>query len=277
MAKAEEGTFQSADHQLYRVHWLPDSSPKAIILLVHGIGEHSRRYDHVAELLVKQGYAVYALDHRGHGRSEGTRVHFDSFDVPVNDLRHYFDLIQAEQPDKPIFVYGHSMGSLISLLFTLRYQSEITGLIISGTTLALETLSPAVIIKAGAFLQKFFPKLKAIPPVSAQYLTHDEAIVRQYRDDPLIYSSNVRLRMAYLLIASSREVHHRLSEITLPLLILHGAEDKICPPQGATILYEGVSSTDKTLKIYPGLYHEIHNEPEYESVIGDVIHWLDAH
>lgn len=277
MSQMVEGTFQSSDgHTLYRVHWLPDGSAKAIILLVHGIGEHCHRYDHVADFLVQHGYAVYALDHRGHGRSTGLRSHFDSFDDPVNDLKRYFDLIQAEQPGQPIIVYGHSMGSLISLLFTLRYQSALTGLIISGTPLQLESESSALQVRLSGFLQRFFPTFKGVPAIPASYLTHDPDRLRQIETDPLMYKGNHRLGIVYGIIANSREVRARLAEISLPLLVLHGADDKLCPPSGATTLYEGAVSADKTLKIYPGLYHEIHNEPEYQTVLTDIVTWLDA-
>ncbi len=275
MTQFHEDSFQTLDGlKIYTAAWLPEAAPKAIVLLVHGIGEHSGRYQHVAAFLNEGGYAVYALDHRGHGRSEGERAYFASFDQPVNDLKHYLDLIRQRHPHDKIFVYGHSMGALISLLFTLRHQRELDGLILSGAPLAVESTSSPLMVAAGGVLQRFLPKapLPAIPP---EYLSHDPAIVSDYAADPLNHHGAVYMRMGHHIVQGSRRVRARLPELTLPLLILHGAEDRICPPIASEWVYQQAGSADKTLRMYPALYHEIHNEPEKTAVLADIRNWLD--
>lgn len=256
--------------------WLPDGDPRAVVLFSHGIGEHIGRYGHVAARLVEAGYALYGLDHRGHGKSEGTRAYYERFDDPVQDLKQYFDQVKAAGAGKPVFLYGHSLGSLIALAFTLRYQPELAGLVISGTPLDVESTQPKLLVAAASILNSIAPKM-GVPPLPSEYLSHDPAVVRAYDSDPLVYHGSVRARMGYHIIHVSRMVKSRLGEITLPLLVLHGSEDKICPPSGGEALYNGAASADKTLKMYPGLYHEIHNEPEQDNVLADVVNWLNLH
>jgi acylglycerol lipase len=271
------GSFKTADGlNIHTESWLPDDPPRAVVLISHGIGEHIGRYPHVAERLLTAGYAVYGLDHRGHGKSEGVRAYYDTFDAPVEDLRLYFNWIKVQHPDKQIFLYGHSLGSLIALAFTLRYQSDLAGLIISGTTLDVESTQPAPLIAASSVLNRLTPRL-GIPALPTAFLSHDPAVVQAFDADPLVFHGGVRVRMGYHIIHVSRMVKSRLGEIELPLLVVHGGDDKVCPPSGAEKLVNGAGSTDKTLKIYPNLYHEIHNEPEKSTVLEDVVNWLNLH
>ena len=271
------GSFTTADGlNIHTESWLPDSDPRAIVLISHGVGEHIGRYAHVATRLIADGYAVYGLDHRGHGKSDGLRSYFDDLNDPVNDLKVYFDQIKATQPGKKVFLYGHSLGSLIALLFTLRYQSELAGLISSSTPLEVESSQPKLLIAAAGVLNNVIPKT-AITPLPAIYISTDPAEVKAYETDPLVYHGNVRVRVGYQIVQNSRLVKARLSEIKLPLLVFHGGADKICPPAGSETLYRGATSSDKTLKIYPGMYHETHNEVEKSIVLDDIAAWLQAH
>jgi alpha-beta hydrolase superfamily lysophospholipase len=268
--------FRAADGvQIFTAAWLPDGKPKAVVLLVHGYGEHIMRYRHVAERLVSAGYAFYGLDHRGHGQSDGLRAYFESFDQPVHDLKLYFDQVKAAQPGQKMFLYGHSMGSLISLEFTLRYQDQLAGLILSGTAVnADEAVSPALVTLSGV-LSRLIPTVPLTPPLPSDALSRDPAVASAYDNDPLVYRGNWRSRTGALILASGRASRTRAGELKLPLLILHGAEDKIVPPSGSKLIAERAGSPDKALKLYPGLRHEVHNEPEKDVVIGDVVAWLD--
>lgn len=275
--KHETGSFKTADGlTLHTESWLPETEPRAVVLISHGIGEHIGRYEHVAARLIEADYAVYGLDHRGHGKSEGTRAYFESFDHPIENLKQYLDTVKAAQPGKPIFLYGHSLGSLIALAFTLHYQRELAGLIITGTPLEVESSQPALLISAGNLLNSITPTLP-VTALSTKHLSHDPAVVSAYENDPLVYHGNVRVRMGYHIIHVSREVKTRLGEIKLPLLVLHGGDDRICPPAGGEVLYKGAGSTDKTHKVYDGLYHEIHNEYEKDVVLTDIVNWLNLH
>jgi len=261
---------------LHTQTWLPDGEARAVVLIVHGTGEHIGRYEHVASHFVEDGYAVYGLDFRGHGKSDGLRAYYDNFDDPLRDLKQYLDQIKAEQPDKKIFLYGHSMGSLLALVFALDHQRELDGLILSGSTLEVESSQPKFLIALGGVLNNIIPKTP-ITPLPHPYLSRDPAVVTAYNTDPLVFQGNVRVRTGSQIVHMSRMVKARLSEITLPLLIIHGGQDKICPPAGSETLYRGAGSSDKTLKIYPDLYHEIHNEPEKETVLTDNVNWLNLH
>lgn len=272
------GSFQTHDGlKIHTVAWLPDQHSRAVVLLVHGLSEHSGRYSHVAARLVEQGYAVYALDHRGHGRSDGLRSYFDNIDQPVNDLTQYFDTVKAADPGKKLFIYGHSMGSLISLAFLLRYQQEFSGAILSGNPLAVEFSQPKVLVLVAGILNGLIPKQAITAPLPSNYLSHDPAVIKDYDTDPLNYRGKVRVGMGHFILQAARYARAHMDELKLPLLIFHGEADKICPPKGSQLLYDSVRSTDKTLKFYPGLNHETHNELEKETVLANIVNWLNAH
>lgn len=273
----KSGSFKAADGlNIFTRSWLPDGDVRAVVLIVHGLAEHMGRYAHVAAKLNANGYAVYGLDHRGHGKSDGLRAYFDNFDQPVNALKQYFDTVKTEQPGKKIFIYGHSLGSLISLVFLLRYQNEVAGAIISGTTLGVEAGQPALLISLGDLLNNVAPKLP-VTPLDSKWLSHDPALVIAYDTDPLVHRGNVRVRMSSQIVHNSRDVRVRLPELKLPILILHGGDDKICPPSGSTMLNQGLGLSDKSLKLYTGMYHEVHNEVEKEMVLNDIVEWLNGH
>lgn len=273
------GTFQTTDQQtIHTISWLPDDTqtPRAVVIVVHGIGEHSGRYQHVAEYLTAQGFAVYSLDHRGHGRSTGERMFFDSFADPVNDLKQYVDRVQAENRDLPIFMYGHSMGSLISLLFALQYQFDLRGLISSGTPINVDEGAPPWLVKVGTFLNKYVPRLP-FGGLDAKTLSHDEKVVKAYLDDPYVTYARVKLGMAIKFSTEGAYVRQNIHTLRLPLLILHGEKDSIAPKSGSEFIFQHAGSPDKTLKIYPNLFHEIHNEPEQTEVLKDISDWLIEH
>ncbi len=165
---------------IFTQHWLPDDPPRAVVIIAHGIGEHGGRYAHVAAYLIAHGYAVYAPDHRGHGQSGGDRVLVSNFDEFVTDLRTYFDQVRAAHPDLPIFLYGHSMGSLIALLFAFRYQDDLAGLITTGTALKPLGVNTALIplIKTATALT---PNMRIVP-LDANGVSRDPAVVQRYRD-----------------------------------------------------------------------------------------------
>ncbi len=239
---------------------MPDGDARAVLLVAHGYGEHSGRYANLVDFFVPRGFAVYALDHRGHGRSGGERVHVDSFDDYVVDLKTYFDRIREEERDIPVYLLGHSMGVSIVVSYAARYQHELAGLILSGAGTGRRGPSPA-----GA---------KQID--LAATVSKDPAVVQAYRDDPLVFHgtppASRRRAMSDLLEA----MPGRVRAIVLPVLIMAGSASPLGDEEGSRMAYEQVSSVDKTLKLYDGLMHEIFNELERDQVFADLLAWLET-
>ncbi len=273
----QTGSFQSSDGlKIFTESWLPDGQVKAVVFIVHGLAEHIGRYAHVAERMNAGGYAVYGLDHRGHGKSDGLRAYFENFNQPVNDLKTAFDQAKTKHPGAKIFIYGHSLGSLLTLTWLLQNQSEVAGAIISGTTLDVESSQPKALLRLADIFNQIAPRM-AITPLDSKWISRDPEEVRKYDTDPLVHRGNVRVRMGYQLVHGSRDVKARLADLKMPILIAHGGDDHICPPSGAPILHQGIGSPDKTLKVYDGMYHEVHNEIGREAVLNDYVGWLDQH
>lgn len=274
------GSFMGLHHtELFTQHWLPDDSagkPRALVVLAHGIAEHGGRYEHVAAHLTAHGYALYALDHRGHGRSQGTRVHVDTFDHFVMDLTAYVEQVRATAPDLPVFVYGHSMGSLIALLYAFQQQDRLAGLITTGTALALGG-SNALLAGVVRLLGRVAPKARIVPALDLAGLSRDEAVQTRYAADPLVVTGPVRVGMVAKLLTAGMLVQHRLPTLRLPFLALHGAADPVCLPVATEIIQARSGSPDTTVTRYPDFRHEIHNEIGHEQVLADITAWLDAH
>jgi alpha-beta hydrolase superfamily lysophospholipase len=266
--KAADGTT------IYTSSWLPDAPAKAAVVISHGLAEHIHRYEHVAAYFVERGYAVYGPDHRGHGKSEGLRTYFDSFDQPVDDLKRFVDTLKPQYPK--MFLYGHSMGSLISLLYVLKYPNDFAALVVTGATLDVESSAPALLVMIGKLLDKIIPKVNFLA-LDSSTVSRDPAVVDKYNNDPLVDRKPTRVHMATGISGNSTMLKGRIGEIKLPILIMHGSMDRLTPPSGSKVLHSGVGSADKTLKVYEGLYHEIHNEPEQKEVLKEVADWLDKH
>ncbi len=270
------GSFTGLNNvTIFTQSWLPDDAPRAVVIIAHGVGEHSGRYAHVAAYLTAHGYAVYAPDHRGHGQSGGDRVLVSSFDEFVTDLRTYFDQVRAAHPDLPIFLYGHSMGSLIALLFAFRYQDDLAGLITTGTALKPLGVNTALIplIKTATALT---PNMRIVP-LDANGVSRDPAVVQRYRDDPLVYHGRISSKLVGALARAIQICLASLSDLRLPYLALHGSDDVLTNVSAAEIVRQSSGAPDTTVKVYDGLHHEIHNEPEQDQVLEDIVAWLDAH
>lgn len=260
---------------IFTQHWLPEGMPRAVIVIAHGYGEHSGRYAHVAAHLVQHDYAVYALDHRGHGKSGGPRTQIrDIYEFAV-DLRTYIEQIRAAHPDLPLVLYGHSMGSQIALLYAGQYQDELAGLITTGTALAAG--NHPLVIAAVKLLSRLPSNGRIVPQIPARAISRDPDVVQAYGDDSLVDSRPVRLDMAAALARGLVRAGRVLPELRVPYLALHGGGDLITLPEAARIVERRSGAPDTTVKIYDGLYHEVHNEPEKDRVLADITQWLDAH
>jgi len=276
--KHSSGTFSGVNQKkIFYQYWLPDDQPpKAVLLVVHGLAEHCGRYGNMVNCFVPRGYAVYGLDHIGHGQSEGTRVYVDQFNDFTDNVKIYFDMIRQWQPDIPIFVVGHSMGGLISTIYLLEHQNELTGAVLSAPLIKAGDETSALTITLANIISRILPKLPLVQ-VEAEGVSRDPAIVQAYIDDPLVYNGKVTARLGAELINAMRQAEAEAAAINLAILILQGGDDPLVNPAGAQMLYDHVRGVDKQIKIYDGLYHEIFNEPEHEQVLSDVETWLEAH
>ncbi|MEP7284932.1 MAG: lysophospholipase [Chloroflexota bacterium] len=269
--------MQDALNQATRI-WLPkDNNVKGIIVIAHGYGEHSGRYQHVADYFVQQGYAIYAADHRGHGRNRGTKLgYFDRFDLLYDDLKRVIARAREEQRG-PLFLLGHSVGGLLALYYAIKNQSTLNGLIVSAPYVRSNAEIPAPMQMVARFLSRVAPRLGIVPPPDVSTLSKDPQVVKDYETDPDVLHTQVTARVGVELVEAGDTVRANLGKITLPILILHGSLDRLANPKYAQDVYDGVSSPDKTIKIYEGLYHEILNEPEKARVLADIWVWMAAH
>lgn len=272
-----EGTFKSVrGAQLYYQGWLPDGDVKAVLFLVHGLGEYCGRYTNAVNYLVPLGYAIYGLDHLGHGRSEGEREVIVRFEDYTEPLTTYYQMVKGWQPGKPVFIYGHSMGGLITCYYLLDHQADFQGAMISAPAIKVSDSISPVTIMMGSILSSIAPKAGVLA-LDATGISRDPDVVKAYVNDPLVFHGKTPARLAAEMLKAMKRVTAEVSKIILPFIAIQGGEDKIVDPTGAQMLYDEAGSKDKTLKVYAGLYHEVHNEPERATMFQDLGIWLDAH
>jgi acylglycerol lipase len=256
--------------------WAPEEGPaRGVVVIVHGFGEHSHRYEHVARRLVAEGYVTYALDHRGHGRSQGTRAVIDRLADAVSDIDQLVVLAGDAHPGLPVFMLGHSMGGLLAVQYALAHQDRLSGLLLSGA-LAAPDAAPAPARLIARMLSAVAPRAGLIA-LDASLVSRDPQVVAAYRADPMVHHGKLPARTVAELIAAGQRFPELVADIRVPTLIMYGSEDRLCPPSGSVMLGERIGSADITVIPYHGLYHEILNEPEQETVLDDMCAWLDAH
>jgi len=260
---------------IYHQAWLPEGAAKAVLLVVHGLGEHSGRYLNVVNHFVPLGYAVYALDHIGHGKSEGIREYVERFEDYTDTLTLLYNQVQGWQPGKPIFLLGHSMGGLIACYYLLEHPDDFKGAVISAPVIKIgANISPAT-IRMGKILARLAPKAGVLA-LDASLISRDPAVVNAYVNDPLVFHAKTTARLSAELLKAMLRVSADLHKITVPFIAVQGSEDKLVDPAGAQMLYDKAGSTDKTLRIYPGFFHEVFNEPGRLEVLKEVETWLEA-
>jgi len=271
--KYQEGFFEGVrDIRVYFQNWLPEVEPKAVILIVHGLAEHSGRYMNIVSHFVPLGYAVHGFDLPGHGKSDGTRVYVERFEDYTDTLKIYFDRIR---PGKPAFLVGHSMGGLIGAIYLLDHQTELTGAVLSGPAVKVPDKITPTILLAGKMLSALMPRFGLLE-LEAEGVCRDPAVVQAYISDPLVHRGKTTARLAAEMLKAMRVISAQAGKITLPIMIVQGSADRLVDPAGARMLYDTVGSADKEIRIYEGFYHEVFNEPEHERVLRDVERWIEA-
>lgn len=258
--------------------WEPNEKPKALVALVHGLGEHVSRYEHVAKMITNAGYAFAGFDLRGHGKSGGTRGHFPSIDVVMQDIKDFFIFLTQQYPDIPHFIYGHSLGGLLALAYALKNKAGLAGVIVSGAGLRSPIHEQKMKVILAKLLGSLAPTALIPSGLETAALSHDPNVINAYQADPLVHD-RISLGFGKAGLNATDYVWSHAGEFSLPLLIMHGSADRITYSHGSEEFFKLVARNnhDVTLKIWDGLYHEIHNEPQKEDVIKLMIEWLNKH
>jgi alpha-beta hydrolase superfamily lysophospholipase len=271
-----EGTLEGyGGTELYYQRWVPEDRPKAALAVVHGYGEHSGRYGNVVDWFVPRGYAVYAFDLRGHGRSQGQRGHVDGWAEMRGDVRAFLDFVHQQEPDPPVFLVGHSMGGLIALNYVLHHPEGLEGVVASGPLVSQLPL-PSALILIAKILSSLLPRLAMKNELDATGLSHDTAVVEAYVNDPLVHGRGTP-RMTTEVMAAIDWTQDHAAELALPCLIVHGGDDRLALPESSRTFFDNVTFADKERIEYDGYYHEVFNEVGKEQVLADVEAWVAHH
>ncbi|MEA2430024.1 MAG: hypothetical protein QOI19_497 [Thermoleophilaceae bacterium] len=274
MATHEEGRFGGEGGlEIYWQAWLPEGEPRAVIVLAHGASEHGGRYAWTGEELNKRGYAVYAIDHRGHGRSAGDRAVIDRMHNAVEDLHTLVERAQGAYPGRPLVLLGHSMGGAVALAYTAEHEDALDALVLSGALAVLEAASPVQRV-AGRVLSVVAPSLGVVA-IDSSAVSRDPEVVADYDADPLNYHGKLPARTVAELSRAIDRFPDAVTHFRLPMLVMHGTADRLVPIAGSEMVVDRAGSEDKTFKRYDGLFHEILNEPERQQVLDDIADWLD--
>lgn len=253
--------------------WLPEHDPEAVIVVAHGLAEHSGRYETLASTLSARGFAVYALDHRGHGRSEGARANLDRFAHAVSDFCAFAGRSAKQHPGAPVYLLGHSMGGAIAFASALRLQETLRGLILSAPALALGEQGSTLRVATARMLSAVAPNVGVLK-LDATAVSRDPRVVREYTADPLVFHGSIPARTVVELLDAMADFAAQAPRLRLPVLTLHGTADRLVPVAPVRPVYQAFGSKDRTSRFYDGLYHEVFNEPEREQVIADLLSWL---
>jgi acylglycerol lipase len=259
---------------LYAQAWLPGTAPRAVIVVSHGLAEHGGRYETLARELVQRDHAVYAVDHRGHGRSSGPRANIERFAHLVADFCAFTERCAGEHPAAPVFMLGHSMGGAVAFASALRLQHRLHGLVLSAPALATSQSVPR--------LQEMFVRLLSVVAPDTGALTlppdavsRDPSVVARYAADPLVHHKAIPARTLVELLRAMQWFPASAPGLRLPTLVLHGTADKLVPLAATQPVYQAFGTRDCVVQLYEGLYHEVFNEPERARVTADLLHWLE--
>jgi alpha-beta hydrolase superfamily lysophospholipase len=255
--------------------WTPDTDARGVVVLAHGLGEHARRYDHVAQRFGESGLITYALDHRGHGRSGGKRVYLRDMSEYTDDFHTLVGIAAADHPGLTLVVLGHSMGGGIVFAYGVEHPHDYAAMVLSGPAVAAQDAVSPVMLFIAKLLGKIAPGLP-VEELPVDTISRDPAVVAAYIADPLVHHGKMPAGIIRALLGVGETMPQRAGALKAPLLVVHGEQDKLVPADGSRQLVECVGSTDVHLKIYPELYHEVFNEPERAVVLGDVASWIEV-
>ncbi|MBI3318392.1 MAG: lysophospholipase [Candidatus Omnitrophica bacterium] len=269
----EEALNSPGGWKLLLRHW-EFSRPKAECLLVHGLGEHSGRYQTLASDLTGRGFEVWAIDHRGHGRSEGRRGDCRSMEEFLEDLEVLVQRVKTEAPRIPRVMVGHSLGGLIALIYAARHPNQISAVAVSSPALGLSSPPPPPKAALVRGIGRILPTTPIPNGIDPKQLCRDPSVVRAYEGDPLI-NRTLTARCALVLERAIQESIRFASEIRIPCLILQAGSDAICSPEATRLFARRIPEGLGTFHLYEGMYHELFNEPERAQVVEELVQWLN--
>ena len=270
----EQSTFIGPDHKnIFYQCWLPEKKTKAVLIIVHGLGEHSGRYMNLVNHFEPLGFAIYGMDHYGHGKSEGQRLFVPHFNVFTDTLGLFVNKVHEWEPDVPVFLVGHSMGGLITAEYLLDHSAGIKGAVLSGPAVKTPGHVNPVTRMAATVLSRIAPKT-GITALDVNHVSRDPEVVKAYLSDPLVTADKVTARLGSQMLEAIDHLTRHRKKIRLPLLIMHGSSDLLVDIEGSKEFFKAVSSEDKTFISCPDRYHEIFNDPGYEDVFSDMAQWL---
>lgn len=275
MGRSEFFWQNSKGMNIFAQDWKPDGAVRGAVALVHGLGEHSGRYQHAAQTLNAAGYAVTGMDLPGHGRSEGTRGH-TSYAAVMDEIDCLIKAVDQRYPGKPRFLYGHSLGGALVLYYTLQRQPDLRGIIVTSPGLASGTPVPGVKLLMAKLMARLAPSFTLENGLDVNNLSHDPAIIQAYQDDPLVHS-RISARLGLDLLTLGTWIQAHAAEFPLPLLLEQGSADHLVSPQATAAFAKAVPPNLLTYKVWEGFYHETHNEVEKEQVLQYMVDWLDSH
>jgi acylglycerol lipase len=273
--EATEGTFTGVGGiAIFTRTWRPSDKPRGIVVIVHGFNSHSGQYFWVAEQFLAAGLAVYALDQRGRGKSGGERFYVEKFADYVDDLTTFVRLAKSQEPGLPVFMLGHSAGGVVSCLYTVQHQAELAGLICES--FAFQVPAPDVVLAVLKGLSHLAPHAHVLKLKNEDF-SRDPKVVEAMNNDPLIAGESQPAETVAEMVRADERLKKEFPLITLPLLILHGTQDKATKPSGSQFFYDNAGSKDKTLKLYDGAYHDVLNDLGKEKAMADIVQWISSH
>ncbi|XP_041445303.1 monoglyceride lipase L homeolog isoform X4 [Xenopus laevis] len=269
--------YINADGQhIFSRYWKPSGSPRALMFIVHGAGEHCCRYDDLAQILTALNFLVFSHDHVGHGQSEGERMTIHDFHIFVRDNIQHLDLMKKQYPDLPIFMCGHSMGGAIAILTVDERPDDFSGLIlISPLVLPSPQSATSFKVFAAKLLNYVLPNL-SLGSIDPSFVSRNKKEVEAYTTDPLVYHGGMKVSFGVQLLNATSRVEKALPLFKVPVLLFHGTLDKLCDIRGSHVMIDTIQSEEKTLKVYEGAFHALHKElPEVtSSVFQEIESWL---
>ena len=277
--KHDQSTFIGLKQQdLYYQSWLPEDIIKGVLVLVHGLGGHSGMYQNIVNHLLEKQYAIYAFDLPGHGLSPGIRAYINSWSEYVDNLRIFIDLVRTRHDQIPLFLYGHSMGGMIVISYTLKYPEDnglISGVIACSPSVGDVAVSPLRLL-LGKLLSNIYPQFSLDTGFDINAGSRDPQVIKDYNRDKLRHTRGTA-RLSTEFFKELAWIYEHLQKWQVPLLILHGGADRVTLPEGSRIFYDQINCVDKQRIEYPGAYHDLHRDINYLEVMTDLSNWLDAH